>query len=207
MILRRLIVGPLAANCYILAASKGSEAVVIDPGAEAERILRVIQDNDLKLKCIINTHGHYDHFGACDQVAKATGAKILIHADDAELLGKPVENLSLIYGAYSSSASWNELLEDGQIVTVEELKLKILHTPGHTEGSISILVNGLLFTGDLLFKGSVGRTDFPNSSWSKLVESLKKIISLPDSTKIYPGHGPETTLAQEKELNPFLRGL
>ncbi|MEW6189128.1 MAG: MBL fold metallo-hydrolase [Actinomycetota bacterium] len=207
MILRRLIVGPLAANCYILAAFKGSEAAVIDPGAEGERILKAIEGDDLKLKYIINTHGHCDHFGACDQLAKATGAKIFIHADDAELLEKPVENLSLIYGAHSSSASWDELLKEGQIMTVGELKLKILHTPGHTRGSISILVDDLLFTGDLLFKGSVGRTDFPSSSWDKLMESLKKIISLPDSTKIYPGHGPETTLIQEKELNPFLQGL
>ncbi|HAW60635.1 MAG TPA: MBL fold metallo-hydrolase [Actinobacteria bacterium] len=207
MILHRLVVGP-STNCYILAPPTAGQAVVIDPGGEGGRILGILKANALKVKYIINTHGHYDHIAADDELAQVTGAPIYIHAGDVGLLGKPEENLSLLFfgNSFTLSSPVMELGND-QILELKDLRLKVLHTPGHTPGSISILVGDNLFTGDLLFKGSVGRTDLPGSSYKALMGSLKKIATLPDSVKVYPGHGPETILGEEKKHNPFLRGL
>lgn len=208
MIIHKLEVGFLEANCYILASEKTKEGVVIDPGGEAERILKVVKQDRLKIKYIINTHGHFDHIAANAKVAKDTKALICVHAGDAKALSEPGSSFSLLFGAPFSPVSPDVILTEGQVLKIGELNLKVLHTPGHTPGSISILAGQYLFTGDLLFSGSVGRTDFPGSSHQDLLKSLReKVMCLPEKTQIYPGHGPETTLAKEKESNPFLKEL
>ncbi|MFZ3063035.1 MAG: MBL fold metallo-hydrolase [Actinomycetota bacterium] len=186
MILKKLVVGPLETNCYILAARAGGEAVVIDPGEEGERILEALKEDGLKLKYIINTHGHFDHVGADAYLKEATRAAICFHPDDA--LVKP-----------------DIVLTDGQFLEIKGISITIIETPGHSGGSVSLLIDGKLFTGDLLFSGSVGRTDLPGGSFEALSDSLRKISSLPDETEIYPGHGPETTLGQEKRTNPYMQ--
>lgn len=174
-------------NCYILAS--GGEAVVIDPGANADQILEILKEKNLTLKYIINTHGHYDHIGASDKLAEATRAAVCIHPQDNNHVKAELK------------------LDEGMDLHLKNLKLKILYTPGHTPGSITILAGDCLFTGDLIFRGSVGRTDLPGGSWENLTKSLRRILSLPDSLIIYPGHGPETSLAEEKESNPFLQSF
>lgn len=186
MILKKLVVGPLETNCYILAARAGGEAVVIDPGEEGERILEALKEDGLKLKYIINTHGHFDHVGADAYLKEATRAAICLHPDDA--LVKP-----------------DIVLTDGQFLEIEGISITIIETPGHSGGSVSLLVDGKLFTGDLLFSGSVGRMDLPGGSFEALSDSLRKISSLPKETEVYPGHGPETTLGQEKRTNPYMQ--
>lgn len=208
MIIRRLEVGFLKANCYLLASEGTKEGVVIDPGGEAKRILEMVRQENLKIKYIINTHGHFDHVAADAEVSKGTGAPVCIHAGDVKALSDPRSSLSLLFGAPFPAVSPEVILTEGQILKVGELSLKILHTPGHTPGSISVLVDRHLFTGDLLFSGSVGRTDFPGSSHRELLKSLReKIMCLPGETQIHPGEGPETTLDKEREFNPFLREL
>ncbi|MDO8886733.1 MBL fold metallo-hydrolase [Candidatus Oleimmundimicrobium sp.] len=206
MILHKLIVGPLGVNCYIL-ASDNKEAVVIDPGGDAEDILNLINENKLVIKKIILTHGHCDHIGACKEVAEATKAPICIHKEDEILLKQPSKNLSFLMGINFSLDLKTEELFDGQTILIDNLSLTILNTPGHTPGSISIWVSGLLFTGDLLFAGSVGRTDLSGGSFKVLTNSLKRVLNFPDETRVLPGHGEETTLGQEKAVNPFLKDL
>jgi len=184
-------VGELQANCYIL-SPQGRDAVIIDPGDEAEKILEVVQKNKLSVRYIIGTHSHYDHISALSEVAKATGASCYIHPEDA----------LPDFASLPQVESAND-----QILNLAGLEIKIIHTPGHTRGSVSILVGEHLFTGDLLFKGSVGRTDLPGGSFDLLIKSLQeKVLPLPDRTQILPGHGPATTLAEEKKYNPFLGG-
>lgn len=207
MFLEKLEVGPLGANCYIIAQSKGKEAVVIDPGADEEEILDIIKKAQLELKYIINTHGHFDHIGADEYLAKTTRATICIHTEDAKLLKDPMGGLLALLEGASTSGFVKEELKDGQSLIFGDLEIKVIHTPGHTPGSICLLVDGKLFTGDLLFKGSVGRTDLAGSSMEKLVDSLRKIIQLPDSVTVYPGHGESTNLGEEKKMNPFLTDL
>jgi len=206
LILHKLIVGPIGANCYVL-ASDNKEAVVIDPGGDAEDILNLVNKNEFVVKKIILTHGHYDHIGACKEVAEAAKAPICIHEKDKILLTEPSKNLSYYLGGNFSFDLPVENLFNGQVLPVGDLELKILHTPGHTPGSISIWVSGLLFTGDLLFAGSVGRTDLSGGSYKVLINSLKRVLNFPDETRVLPGHGEETTLGIEKKVNPFLQDL
>ena len=187
MTVENLVVGELQTNCYII--SSGAEAVIIDPGAEPQQILDILKSKGLNLKYIINTHGHFDHVEANNELAKATRAIICVHKQDRGWVNAQKD------------------LEEGEDLNLKEIKLKVIHTPGHTPGSISILVENSLFTGDLIFEGSVGRTDLPGGSWEDLNESLKRISSLPDSIRIYPGHGPKTSIGDEKKNNPFLKNL
>lgn len=187
MILKKLVVGPLWTNCYILASRAGGEAAVIDPGDDARAIIDALNQDDLKVRYIINTHAHFDHIEANEDLKKETGAKVASH---------PKEN-----------SQPDISLEEGQLLELEDVKIKVMETPGHSEGSISLLVNDKLFSGDLLFSGSVGRTDLPGGSVDALRNSLRKLASLPDNTVVYPGHGPQTTLKKEKESNPYFEGL
>lgn len=187
MILKKLVVGSLWTNCYILASQVGGEAAVIDPGDEAETIIDALNKDNLKLKYIINTHGHFDHIGANDDLKKATGAKVALHPKE---------------GSHP-----DVFLEEGQLLELEDIKIKVMETPGHSGGGISLLVGNRIFSGDLLFNGSVGRTDLPGGSVDALRNSLRKLLRLPDNIIIYPGHGPQTTLKKEKESNPYFEGL
>lgn len=196
MLIRRLVVGNLHTNCYLVAAGKRGQGVIIDPGGSLERITEASEKEGLSVKYIINTHGHPDHVAADTALARLTGATIAIHPLD--LAWNPLD--------------WGEnsvlKLSDAMILEVGALKLKVIHTPGHTPGSVCIYLDGILFTGDLLFQGSVGRTDFPGGSSADLMRSLReKIVVLPPSTRVLPGHGEETTLEEELKHNPFLQGL
>ena len=198
--------GAMLANCYIIADEETKEAAIIDPSAEGEGLLKVVKDNNLKVKYIINTHGHMDHIGANAKIKEATGAKILIHHNDRNLLTSPVKNLAIFCGRGTKSPSADRFLKDGEIISLGNLKIKVIHTPGHTRGSTCFLVDDRLFSGDTLLKNSIGRTDLPGGSSRMLVQSIKeKLLPLGDEVKIYPGHEEETTIGQEKRNNPFLQ--
>jgi hydroxyacylglutathione hydrolase len=205
MVLIRLIVGPLQVNCFILADEKTKEAVVIDPGDDAQDILKVITDKGLRVRYIVNTHAHFDHVGANKAVKDATGAELLLHEADAPVL-MTVSSQSRSFGMGSvSSPPPDRLLKHGDSIVAGEVSLKVLHTPGHTPGGISLLEEGMVFTGDALFAGSIGRTDFPGGDLMTLIRSIKtNLMTLPDDTKVFSGHGPASTIGDEKRENPFL---
>jgi glyoxylase-like metal-dependent hydrolase (beta-lactamase superfamily II) len=206
MFLKKIMTGSMLANCYIIADEETKEAAIIDPSAEGEEILKVIKDNNLKVKYIINTHGHMDHIGANAKIKEITGAKILIHEDDRNLLTSPIKNLAIFWGRMTKSPPADKLLKDGEIISLGNLKIKVIHTPGHTRGSICLLVENRLFSGDTLLKNTMGRTDLPGASSRMLVQSIKeRLLPLGDEIKIYPGHEEETTIGQERRNNPFIR--
>jgi len=191
MIVKRFKVGWLSTNCYVVGCEETKEAAVIDPGleseAEADMILDYIKQNDYHIKYIINTHGHSDHVSGNAAMKEATGALILIHekADD--------------------HVEADRKLRDGDIIHVGNLKLTVLHTPGHTPCGICLLGDNVVFTGDSLFAGSIGRTDFLGGSFQQLMISIKtKLLPLPDSFTVYPGHESFSTIGDEKKYNPFL---
>jgi len=205
MILIRLVVGPLQVNCFILADDKTREAVVIDPGDDARDILKIIGEKGLKVRYIVNTHAHFDHVGANTAIKEATGAELLLHEADAPVLAT-VSHQSRSFGMNPvSSPAADRLLKHGDIIAAGEISLKVLHTPGHTPGGISLLEQGMVFTGDALFAGSIGRTDFPGGDLMTLLRSIKtRLMTLPDDTKVFSGHGPESTIGEERRENPFL---
>ncbi len=206
MLLRKVMTGSMLANCYIIADETTKEAAIIDPSTEGEEILKVIKENNLKVKYIINTHGHMDHIGANAKIKEATGAKILIHEDDRNLLISPTENLAIFWGKMTKSPPADRLLKDGEIISLGNLKIKVIHTPGHTRGSICLLVENRLFSGDTLLRDTIGRTDLPEASDRMLIQSIKeRILPLGDEVQIYPGHEEETTIGQERRNNPFLQ--
>ena len=198
--IERIVVGYLETNCYIFADLDTKEAALIDPGSNGGRIKRGIEKHGLHVKCIINTHGHGDHISSNGKFK----APIYIHRLDTDFLGNAELNMSASFGLSIKSPEASRFLEDGDIIEVGNLKLKVIHTPGHTPGSISLLGDGVIFTGDTLFMGGVGRTDFPYGSEQKLSDSIKeKLFVLDDKTVIYPGHGPSSTIGEEKLQNGF----
>ena len=205
MILERVCVGELEVNCYILAEAQGKECIIIDPGSDYDKINKVLIRRKLKPAIIINTHGHADHIGCDDDF----GLPVYIHKNDAALLGDPIRNLSGFIGeSFSINVEIKEI-KDGDKIELGKIKLEVLHTPGHTSGGVSLLLRCpekfMLFSGDTLFFHSIGRTDFPGASHEALLKSIKdKLLTLPDSTVVYPGHGPSSTIRAEKENNPFL---
>ena len=205
MILETLIVGPLEVNCYLMAYAPGREALVIDPGDDGERILERIHENNLSLKYILNTHGHFDHVGANRELKKATGADIMIHKKDAPLLimaGKQARSFGL---TADDSPPADRFLSHRDRIELGGICLQVIATPGHSGGGICLLMEDLLFTGDTLFAGSIGRTDLPGSSFRQIMVSIQEmILPLGDHLKIYPGHGPGSTIGKEKRTNPFL---
>ncbi len=206
MILTRLVVGPLQVNCFILADDKTKEAVVIDPGDDAVDILKIIREKSLLVKYIVNTHAHFDHVGANGAVKEATGAQLLMHEAEAPVLAS-IANQSKSFGMRAvTSPSPDRLLKHGDVINAGEVSLRVLHTPGHTPGGISLFEEeGLVFTGDALFAGSIGRTDFPGGDLLTLLRSIKtQLMTLPDDTKVFSGHGPASTIGDERQENPFL---
>jgi len=197
-------VGPWETNCYLVTPKGGEESMIIDPGAEPERILSQVRG--LNVRYIINTHGHSDHIGANRAIKEVSGAKILIHRDDASMLTYPRENLSLLWSQEITSPPADRLLEGGEKIRLDGISWKVIHTPGHSPGGISLLGDNWLFSGDTLFARSVGRTDLPGSSWEVLLESIRKnFLTLDDHVIVYPGHGPSTTIGEERRWNPFLQ--
>jgi len=202
--IHKLIVGFMQSNCYII--TEGNEAILIDPGGDEELILDKLNELHIKLIYIVNTHGHIDHIEANKRIKSVTGAKILIHKKDADMLTDPSLNLSAFYYKKTISPPADRLLEDGDYIEITNLKLKIIHTPGHTPGGICLLGDGFIFTGDTLFESGIGRTDFPGGSYKTLIDSISKhLLVLKDATIIYPGHGDISTIGKEKVNNPFLK--
>ena len=205
MIIKELVVGPLMANCFICGCSKTKEAVVIDPGGDADTILLSLADSKLKLKYIINTHGHFDHVSANGKMKDATGADILIHPLDASMLEKLSSNAAFFGVSVENSPPCDQTLEEGDTVSFGDITLKVIHTPGHTPGGISLYTNGIVFVGDTLFAGSIGRTDFPGGDFNTLISSIKtKLFNMEDDIRVFSGHGPETSIGVEKRHNPFV---
>ena len=201
-------VGKLFTNCYVAACPQTREAIIIDPGfessVEAAEIFRYIEEA-LKLKFIVNTHGHPDHVCGNGIVKEKFKTPILIHEKDAHMLGKVGKVIAKFFGFKNSSPPADVLLKDGDTVKFGNQTLKVMHTPGHSPGSISLLGEKEVFTGDTLFAGSIGRTDLPQGSETEMKSSLKKLARLPDFFKVYPGHGPPTTIGEENANNPFLK--
>ena len=211
MLVKRFTVGLLYINCYLVACPKIKEALIIDPGfnkrTEVEEAMNEASQNDLQIRYIIDTHGHPDHIAGNGMLKAATGAPILIHEYDAPMLTDPDRNLSTMFGYHVVSPPADKHLSEGDFIQIGEVQLKVLHTPGHSQGSISLLGEDAVFTGDTLFAGSIGRYDFPDSSYEEIMCSLRRLARLPDHFKVYPGHGPVSTIGEEKRRNPFLRNL
>jgi glyoxylase-like metal-dependent hydrolase (beta-lactamase superfamily II) len=198
-------VGMLQANCYIVNDERSPEALVIDPGAEGSKIQKELEQRGLQIKYMVNTHGHNDHIGANRFLKEATGAPLLIHEADAAMLTDPNLNLSVEFGLKYDKPAADRLLHDGDELEMGNLKFKILHTPGHTPGGICLVTEGVCFSGDTLFDGSIGRTDLPGGSFKEIIGSIgSKLLTLDDNTIVYPGHGPQTTIGREKNSNPYL---
>ena len=205
MILIRLIVGPLQVNCFILADEKTRDAVVIDPGDDAADILKIIKDKDLRVKYIVNTHGHFDHIGANEAIKEATGAQLLIHEGDAPVLASAGQHSRAFGMDPVSSPPADRYVRHGDVITAGEISLRVLPTPGHSPGGICLLEEGMVFTGDALFAGSIGRTDLPGGDLMTLLDSIRtNLMNLPDDTSVFSGHGPASTIGDERRENPFL---
>ncbi|UCE20347.1 MAG: MBL fold metallo-hydrolase [Gemmatimonadota bacterium] len=204
MIFETLVVGNVFTNCYIIGCKNTNDGVVIDPGGHPDRILDVIERLGVRPIYIINTHGHADHIEANREVQEATGAQILIHASDGPMLTDPEKNLSVFFGPAIDSPPADRSVAEGEVIEFGRMGLQVLHTPGHSPGGISLVGDGCVFTGDALFAGSIGRTDFPGASHDQLIDSIRtKLFALDASLKVYSGHGPESTIGWEKGHNPF----
>ena len=205
MYLETLVVGDIDANCYIVAAEAGGETIVIDPGGNAQMILDTIAAQNLTVKYIMLTHAHWDHFAAAAELAQKTGAEIGIHKLDRDALADPKLSLAYMFGDVVNVDPATVMeLEDGRRIKFGDHEAEVLHTPGHSPGSITVRVDDHLFTGDLLFQRSIGRTDFPGGSHEGLLKSVReRIFTYPDQVKVYPGHGPSTSVGEEKRENPY----
>ena len=208
MIIKKIVVGFLETNCYIVGCERTKKAFIVDPGAESSRIIEEIKKEHLNPIYIINTHGHGDHIGANKNIKQEFGdLKILIHANDKDMLTDASKNLSADFAMNYVSPPADLVLNGGEIIEVGNLKLEILFTPGHTPGGISIFIKKekTVFTGDALFAGSVGRTDLSLSSGVDLIKAIKeKLMILDSDVVVYPGHGSDSTIGYERENNPFL---
>lgn len=207
MLAEKIVVGGLETNCYILVDENSKKGIVIDPGADFMKIKKKIEELKVNIEKIVLTHGHADHIAASDQLKIYTGAEILIHSEDEKMLSDSTSNLSFLAENKIEFSSAAESLKDGDTIRCGEIELKVIHTPGHSPGGISLLGEKEIFTGDTLFNGSVGRTDLPGSSWKEMKESLRKILSIKEDLIVCPGHGPVSNLKWEKENNPFLTEL
>ena len=204
--IERLVVGPLATNCYIL--KSGTDLAVIDPGGDAEMIVSKARELGGTVKYVIDTHGHIDHIAANREVIEATGAELLIHELDARLLAHPDGNLSSMMGMKLTSPAPSRLLKEGDKVVVGEGEMTVLHTPGHTPGGICLLASDYAFTGDTLFLDSIGRVDFPGGSEAQMQASLSRLQAvLRKDTMLYPGHGEPGRFGRALLVNPFLGSL
>jgi hydroxyacylglutathione hydrolase len=204
MIVKKLVVGPIASNCYIVGSEATKEGMIIDPGADPDEILENVAELGLKIILIVLTHRHPDHVGAAQQVKEATGAEVAAHVEAARYL--PQSQSYLFQPPYQASPYPDRLLKGGDSIDIGDLHFTVIHTPGHTPCGISLMGHGVVFTGDTLFNYGIGRYDLVDGSYKQLMESIHtKLLVLPDDTRVYPGHGPDSTIGTERRANPFLR--
>jgi glyoxylase-like metal-dependent hydrolase (beta-lactamase superfamily II) len=200
----QMAAGPLETNCYAVICPETGEAAIVDPGAEAEEILSRLPEGTT-VRMVLLTHGHFDHVGGVREVAAATGAPVGIHPADAPLMSQAPAMARLFGLEVAAPPAPDLLLEDGQKLQVGRLTLEVLHTPGHSAGGVTFVLPGTAIVGDCLFAGSIGRTDLPGSDYRTLMHSIvDRILSLPDETRVLPGHGPSTTVGRERQTNPFI---
>jgi hydroxyacylglutathione hydrolase len=201
---RQFILGELQTNCYLLWS--GTEAGVIDPGGPVDEIIRFIDKQGLQLKWIINTHGHSDHILGNRQLQKQYNVPIIIHSADREMLTSAIANLSAFIGAPFTSPDAKSTIKNGDTLALGEEQIRVLETPGHTQGGISLYIPERVFVGDTLFLESIGRTDLPGGNHWQLLNAIRdRLLVLPPKTKVLPGHGPATTIGHEIEWNPFIQ--
>ncbi len=193
--IQTLVLGDYETNCYILYADEGQECIVIDPGYEADRVLAAAKKLGRRICAVLLTHGHFDHVGGVRAIFSETDCDIYLCPDDCRM----PEQMTAGPLCYTNS------YQDGDVLSLAGLTLQVLHTPGHTPGSVCLLCDGAMFSGDTLFCGSCGRTDLPGGSWSTLAASLSRLRALEEDYRVYPGHGEATTLSMEKRYNPYLR--
>lgn len=206
MIIETVIVGPFGANCYIIGCSESYEAIVIDPGDDADEILKVVREHHLKINAIMITHAHIDHIGAVAKVKAIQGGCVMMHNGDQFLLDNAAYQADMFTLPRPEPFAVDTYPEEGAKVSFGNYTGRILSTPGHSPGGICLYLDGHLFTGDTLFMDSVGRTDLPRGSSEQLLQSIReKLLILPPGTAVYPGHGPATTLGREMAYNPFLQ--
>jgi hydroxyacylglutathione hydrolase len=211
MVVKQYEVGNFAVFCYLIGDEEVKEGLFIDPADDADRLISEAKSHGLnKIKYIINTHSHVDHIMGNAEMVKKTGAEIIIHEEEANYLMRTPSDLLLMFRAKPSPPA-DIQVKEGDAIQVGKIALKVIHTPGHSPGGMSLYMDGMVFTGDSLFVGSVGRTDFPGSSWDVLEASIrKKLYVLPGDTIVYPGHNygptPSSTIQYERRHNPFVRG-
>ncbi len=202
--INRLVLGPVATNCYVVSNEDTKEAIVIDPAEHAGKIIKVLEKEGASLKAILLTHGHFDHMTAANELREKTGAKLYAHEAEEELLKTPELNLSMAFTGRSVSTEADVLVKDGEVLALAGMELKVIHTPGHTKGGCCYLLEnqGILFSGDTLFQRTIGRTDFPTGDYQTLLDSVRKrLFVLNEEIKVLPGHNDTTTIAYEKKYN------
>ncbi len=208
MIFETVVVGALGVNCLILGCNETRQGVVVDPGDDVELVQKQIAGHGLSIIAIINTHGHFDHVGGNQQMLKHNKAKLYIHQSDAPMLAR-VAQVAAMYGLSAENSPAPDIhLEDNLVIEFGNQRLMVIHTPGHTQGGCCLYLDEqqILISGDTLFAEGVGRTDLPGGSHSQLVQSIRnRLFVLPDKVKVYPGHGPATSIGHEKNHNPYLR--
>jgi glyoxylase-like metal-dependent hydrolase (beta-lactamase superfamily II) len=201
----RFSVGPLDNNLYLLTAASGTEAIVVDPSLESEQVLAEISRRGLDVKRILITHAHIDHIHTVKRFHDSTGAPVWLHAADRPLYERGAEQAAAIGLSWQGFAPIAHAIEDGEEVGVPGIEVRAIHTPGHSPGSVTFVTTEGLIAGDALFRGSVGRTDLPGGDWPTLVRSIReRLFRFPGETRVYPGHGPETTIGLEIRTNPFV---
>lgn len=206
MLLHAFVTGPLETNTYLVGDRAAGEVLVIDPGGDPGEILAFLARERLRCRFVVNTHGHFDHISGNRELSSTTGAPVLAHEDDAPMFGKAAAQARFFMLHADNSPQPERFLRDREEVRVGAVSLRVVHTPGHSPGSITLVAPGVAFCGDLVFHGSVGRTDLPGGSERVLLDSIRRqIMILPDDTVLYPGHGPETTVGLEKRQNPFFQ--
>jgi hydroxyacylglutathione hydrolase len=210
MFIKQMSVGTMNVCCYLIGCESTKKGAIIDPGGEEDRVLKAVKKEGFDIEYIINTHGHLDHVCGNEKIKEATGAQIIMHEDDAEFFNRDeVRNFFSVLGL-KESPPVDKTVKDGDFIEIGEVKLKVIHTPGHTPGGVCLYNAPDLFTGDTLFVGGVGRTDFPGGETATLVKAInEKLLTLPADTIVWPGHGyggDSSTIGTEKKSNPFLTG-